>query len=188
MHGVRLSLTGTLVLTLVGWSSGIALGQSAQSVIDAADEQGVIFSTGESALDHIVDMGTQSVGADGVNRWRGLVALTIGEYTDPRLSGPATLTWNVDQYGDDLFDGPEWGTVHIENDGGAWRGTYTGFTYPDNDWEWAVVYLAAYAGEGGYEGLVANCHAFVPGGGWDAQHRCVVMPGDLADFRRLPAE
>jgi hypothetical protein len=181
-----LAVVAALAASVAG--SGTLLAQGTESVIDAAAEQGVTYSTGTSHLDEIVDMGMQSLGADGVNRWRGLTALTVGEYTDPRLSGPATLTWNIDQYGEDAFDGPEWGTVHIENEGGAWRGNYTGFAYPDDEVEWFVVYLGTYAGEGGYEGLVANCYLYVPGGGWDSQAKCVVMPGDLDGFMEPAAE
>ena len=173
-------------MTIAG--GGTLHAQDADSVIDAAAQEGITYSTGTSHLDEIVDMGTQVRGADGVNRWRGLTALTMWEFTDPRLDGVATLTWNIDQYGDGVFDGPEWGTAEIENDGGAWRGTYTGFTYLDDEVEWFVVYLTTCAGEGGYEGLVANCHQSVPGGGWDAQHKGVVMPCALAEMRGTTAE
>jgi len=188
MRTSRLSLGGATSLALVFGLSGVSVAQDAESVISAAAEDGVTFSTGTAHLDYIMDMGTETTGPDGVNRWRGLTAATVVESSDPRLTGKSTLTWNVNQYGEDLYDGSEWGTVRLENDGGAWNGTYVGFSMPDDEVEWFVTFIATSEGEGDYEGLVSNCHWYVPGGGWDTQTKCVVMPGDLSDFGQVPAE
>jgi len=180
MRTVRLSLTGVVALALVGGLGGAVVAQNAESEILAAAEQGVVFSTGTSSLVDYVDVGVEETGEDGIARYRGLIASTVHESTDPRLSGPATLVWNRDAYAG--YDGPEWGTIRSENDEGAWQGTYSAFMFPDDEVEWYVAYIMVSEGEGGYEGLVSVCQSLVPGGGWDAQTKCVVMPGDLSDF------
>jgi hypothetical protein len=180
MRTLRLSLTGTVALVLLVGASGSVLAQDAESEMQAAAEQGVVFSTGSAELVDYVDVGVEETGADGVDRYRGLIATTAAESTDPRLTGTSTLVWNRDAYAG--YDGPEWGTVRTENDGGAWQGTYSAFMFPDDEDEWYVAYIATSEGEGGYEGLVSVCQWLVPGGGWDTDVKCVVMPGDLSDF------
>lgn len=189
MLTLRLTVGGATSLALVFSVSRVSLAQDAESVISAAAGEGVTFSTGTSSLDDILDMGTQVTGPDGVNRRRGLTAALTNRSSDPRLVGDSTLTWNVDQYGgDEPYDGPEWGTVRLENDGGTGQGTYTGFTFPDDEVEWFVAYVATLEGEGDYEGLVSNCHWYVPGRGWNTQTKCVVMPGDLSSFQQSMPE
>ena len=83
---------------------------------------------------------------DGVMQIRGIHATTDEVASDPRVSGTGTIVGNVDVYG---MHGPQWGTFRIENEGGAWEGTWRGVIYGgtvDTGTAWLV-------GSGDYDGL-----------------------------------
>jgi hypothetical protein len=81
-----------------------------------------------------------------VIQMRGVHAAATERIDDPRLSGTATIDGNVDVYGTEAV---QWGTFRIENDGGAWEGTYRGVIYGGTQ-ESGTVWLA---GSGDYDGL-----------------------------------
>jgi hypothetical protein len=93
---------------------------------------------------------------DGVSQYRGTLAEGDAiEVSDPRVSGPLTVTLNADvhQIGDSeliMFRTLGW---RIENDGGAWSGQGTALVHGgdtvDDSTEISTVVLT---GEGDYEG------------------------------------
>ena len=70
--------------------------------------------------------------------------------SDPRVSGTGTGTWNQDWYPGDI--GISWGTYRLENEGGAWSGTFTSADGP------SAVSSGFLVGEEGYEGLTYYWH------------------------------
>jgi len=70
---------------------------------------------------------------------------------DPRAAGTAHYTWNLDRWGTSEAHGSQvqWGTIRIENDGGAWEAEYVGvYTSATGD-----VVAANFSGSGDYAGL-----------------------------------
>jgi hypothetical protein len=63
---------------------------------------------------------------DGVLRIRGIHATTDEVASDPRVSGSGTIVGNADVI---RMHGPQWGTFRIENEGGAWEGTWRGVNH-----------------------------------------------------------
>ena len=72
---------------------------------------------------------------------------------DPRVSGHRTSTWNIDLWGNvnaGRWKLVQWGTVRLENAGGAWEGRAAGVaSYPER----GDIFVNWYKGTGGYEGL-----------------------------------
>jgi hypothetical protein len=72
---------------------------------------------------------------------------------DPRVSGSRTSTWNIDLWGNvnaGRWGLVQWGTVHLENAGGAWEGRAAGVaSYPER----GDIFMNWYKGTGGYAGL-----------------------------------
>jgi hypothetical protein len=72
---------------------------------------------------------------------------------DPRVSGHRTSTWNIDLWGSvnaGRWRLVQWGTVRLENAGGAWEGRAAGVaSYPER----GDIFVNWYEGTGGYEGL-----------------------------------
>ena len=70
---------------------------------------------------------------------------------DPRVSGTHTATWNMDVWGAlDNGAGVQWGTVRLENAGGAWEGRLSGVASLPGRGDTIVIW---YKGTGGYAGL-----------------------------------
>ena len=72
---------------------------------------------------------------------------------DPRASGSRTSTWNADVWGDmrqSRFGIFQWGTARLENDAGAWEGTFSGVASNPVRGDFIVNW---YQGTGAYEGL-----------------------------------
>lgn len=115
------------------------LGQSTPEPTGAAHVTGT-----ETIHSNVVVDSKDQVG--DVMQWRGVHATSDEAASDPRVSGAGTIDGNIDIYG---MNGVQWGTFRIENDGGAWEGTYRGAIYGgylDNGTAWLV-------GSGDYEGL-----------------------------------
>jgi hypothetical protein len=70
---------------------------------------------------------------------------------DPRIAGTAHYTLDMDRWGTSPADAAQvmWGTIRIENDGGAWEADYVG-VYTG---KWGDVFAALFTGSGDYEGL-----------------------------------
>ncbi len=94
---------------------------------------------------------------------------------DPRVSGSRTSTWNIDLWGNvnaGRWGLVQWGTVRLENDGGAWEGRAAGVaSYPER----GDIFVNWYRGTGGYAGLgyFELWTGFEP---WEIQGQ--IFPGD----------
>jgi hypothetical protein len=132
------------------WAAGaagllcLALG-GPPMVAQSPEPVGSVHVTGTETLHPDIRFDSQKM-VDGVLQIRGVHATSDEVASDPRVSGTGTIVGNTDVYG---MDGPQWGTFRIENDGGAWEGTYRGVIYGgslDSGTAWMV-------GSGDYEGL-----------------------------------
>ena len=101
------------------------------------------------------------------------------EATDPRISGQWEQVLTNRVFGDVLVKSA---TGRLENDGGAWVGTFHGYAGPEFNKEWNV-----FTGEGGYEGLTAVFTWTGDGSTLEG----VIVPGELApvpDLSLIPVE
>jgi hypothetical protein len=80
--------------------------------------------------------------------------------SDPRVTGTETIVSNANfkpAHSSALgLAGNLWGTFHIENEGGAWDGTFTSEITEGGEY----FYRGVAHGTGGYEGLVGNWEAY----------------------------
>ena len=110
--------------------------------------------TGVSYLAGLIDPGVETY-PDGNVHVRGLTLLYFDDLSDPRVTGFDTVLVNYNMRSAPspvVITGPMWGTMHIENEGGYWDGTWTGVRD-----EQGFAYLRGVVhGHGGYEGLKAN--------------------------------
>ena len=185
MRTLRLSLVGTAILALLGGVGSAVVAQ------DKAEDDGVpsaVHAIGALAMDELIEQGDVQYTPDGVRHLRRLVATQTEDWSDPRLSGISTLVYNEDEYPE--FMGTKWGTSSLENDGGAWRGTYLGFQLPRDEGPDIPVYLSTMVGEGGYTGLSALCYTvYAEGPGWEgAEPECLIFPGPVPTIDGSPAE
>ena len=91
---------------------------------------------------------------------RGIVEAYHDVNTDPRVTGEETIVSNANfkpapssELG---LAGYLWGTFHIENEGGAWDGTFTSEITEGGEY----FYRGVAHGSGGYEGLVGHWDAY----------------------------
>jgi hypothetical protein len=91
---------------------------------------------------------------------RGIVETYHDVNTDPRVTGIETIVSNANfkpapssELG---LAGHLWGTFHIENEGGAWDGTFTSEITEDGQY----FYRGEAHGSGGYAGLVGHWDAY----------------------------
>ena len=164
MRTMRSSLAGTATVMLLVVPVGAVIAQ---------DEAG--YFTGTTTGTEIVEPPVVTTTADGVTQVRGVVGEQTLTMEDPRLSGTERFVHNEDHYGDVV--GPVWGTSRIENDGGAWVGSYRGLMLVDG----SATYFGTYVGADGYEGLSAACVSTSDGtSGFTGE--CVVYPGAVPGF------
>lgn len=143
-----MKVTRSIVLSLA-LVSVLAVGVTAQS------EEGMppVHVTGEVLFNDSdpFEPATSSA-TDGVaTEYRGFSAVRQLTMSDERLSGSQRAVWNQTDYGRD--GSTVAGRLTIENDGGAWVGTYQGVIFPHAPG--MARHQAVLTGEGGYEGLSA---------------------------------
>jgi hypothetical protein len=135
------------------WAAGavmaVCLAIGGMPALAQAETAGAVWVTGTGTPGVLVEAGTQTQAGD-VLQTRGEVFTDTMEMSDPRVSGTGTGTWNQDWYPGDI--GISWGTYRLENEGGAWSGT---FTSADGT---PTVSSGFLVGEGGYEGLTYYWH------------------------------
>jgi hypothetical protein len=88
---------------------------------------------------------------------RGMASSGLVEMDDPRLAGSFTMIGNGDEFPQaDTSERVEigWGEVRIENEDGAWSGTFA-TTYDSEKINETSLILYELTGEGAYEGLSA---------------------------------
>src|SRR5512147_881746 len=106
--------------------------------------------TGTEILLAIPDTG-ESVVIDGKLHITGLVNLASDVADDPRVSGTSRVVINAILDLNDNLSGPMWGSYYLENEGGSWRGTWTGKRTSEG---FAYIRLES-QGRGGYQGMSA---------------------------------
>ncbi len=97
-------------------------------VVQAAPTKTAFTGTDQFLYD--IYYGDESFADDGTYQIRNGLSVALLTTTDPRLNGEYTFTFNADfQFMPEpvFVMGPMWGTFHLENDGGIWEGTYTGY-------------------------------------------------------------
>lgn len=105
----------------------------------------------ECELNPPIAAGTRTTGRDGTLHVRGFQMKCTVTNSDPRLAGTAYYTGNVDRWTSTGTDGVQvqWGTIRIENQGGAWDTEYIGIFSPET----GDIGAELYTGSGDYEGL-----------------------------------
>ena len=143
MCTLRLSLVGTVSLTLLGGLVSVAVAEDTEST-------GVVVTL--SGFDWVSEGAWSAEPGVAHSVGEGIVWTETWEATDPRLSGAATYrgTWHAYESLDMGIEAFEWQVV---NDEGSWSGTGYGFGSPDAVYgEIASVVLL---GGGAHEGLRA---------------------------------
>ena len=181
MRMLRPMLAGTVTLALLG-------GLAAATATADDEAASAVHAVGTFTLDEILTPGTETYTSGGVRQLRGRVATPQEDWSDSRLSGVSTLVFNEDEYPELM--GPKWGTTRLENDGGAWEGSYLAIQLPRDEGPDIPTYLTTMVGEGGYAGLSALCFAvYAQGPGWEgAEPECIIFPGSVPVIDGSPAE
>jgi hypothetical protein len=169
MRSLRSTLLGAAILTLLTGASGLV--SQAQSG-PPLDPLGASTWVGEYT-DTQPPVLTLEPG-DGRAEALGVASEGILRATDPRISGRWRQIMNVWDYESREPGGPGamiWSaSARIDNDEGAWVGTFTGFWDGSNGREWNILH-----GEGAYEGLTAVFRWLAE----DSMQEGVIVPGDL---------
>ncbi len=107
-----------------------------------------VFVTGTQRC--LASAGKVTTDASGETHLRDGTLWCMNEVNDPRVSGKFTGTFAFDGWGAGANQAfVQWGTVRLENDGGAWVGHYSGAFTPDTG-DLVTFWLE---GTGGYAGL-----------------------------------
>jgi hypothetical protein len=116
--------------------------------------------TGTSNFGETLNAGEWTFLPSGNVLARGIVESYNDVATDARVTGEETIVSNGNfrpapssELG---LAGQLWGTFHIENEGGAWDGTFTSEITEDGEY----FYRGVAHGSGGYEGLVGHWEAY----------------------------
>lgn len=123
--------------------------------VPATDGQGDENVVGAEATTLVSDYTQTKVG--DVTQVRGVVLKVVETMNDPRVSGTGTFSFSADLYASAV--GPAWGTMRIENAGGAWEGTCRGAGWNGGDAGARACWLA---GSGGYQGYSYYLQATAP--------------------------
>jgi len=90
---------------------------------------------------------------NGTWQVRDLTVACADTTDDPRVSGTHNATWSMDVWGaldQGAGEGVQWGTIRLENAGGAWEGQLSGVASLPGRGDIIVIW---YRGTGGYAGL-----------------------------------
>ena len=121
---------------------------------DAAAAQPPVAFTGRIVCGPAVRTGVDesSPESDLVRvRTRGWAWQATATMSDSRLEGDYYITYDGDDYESPTVTTVGSGTWRIENEEGAWQGSFTNIKYPDS----TTIVSTALVGEAAYEGLTA---------------------------------
>jgi hypothetical protein len=192
MRMLRLSLAGTVILGLLAGPSVAAVAQDEDADFEAPVEFSGRLLCGPQVAWGAVETVMTPVGEFQMTRketrgdtWQA----TVEAMTDPRLTGRAALSWDTDEYFIPGIDGqPAVSaiTLRIENDDGAWQGSFRTFGLADGFL--TTNRITSLIGEGEYEGLGAIWESswLHDECGWDV--RGMVIDGELPPFPEPPTE
>lgn len=116
----------------------------APQAIAASDGRGDDIVTGTVTLVLAVPY-TESRAGDVTRLRDGEITVTI-HASDARITGTGTWLANADLYS---AAGPQWGTLRLENAGGAWDGTCSGSAWDGGD---SAAWSCWLTGSGAYDG------------------------------------
>ena len=167
MRTLRLSLAGTVILTLLGGLGGVILAGDENA--PAADRPHQVSGTN---LGYRIFESGANTREDGRTLQRGYGSYDTIEMDDARLSGTLYHVWNRDYlpYGQVLT-----GTVELVNDDGSWVGTMRGYKVGGHDWQMELT------GTGAYEGHAALLE-FRALDGYRQEVEGFVFPGTLPEY------
>lgn len=138
MRTLRLSLVGTVTLTLFTLTASVTAQSEAVPEVTAVTGQRLTLCLDQSHVAHVVD------------GWQGLIARETYAWSDPRLPVDmrSTLNLTADRVitGATVLDGPD----------GTWTGTWEAFSSDDGSGQG----MLRLTGSGDYEGLIAFLHAY----------------------------
>jgi hypothetical protein len=150
MHTVRVSLTGTVVLALLGGLGGAVLSEDDVDPMTPA----YFTLTRGPAPESIGGLAPDDLDGDGFPELRGQLEVGIPvEASDPRVSGLWTIYVNADVVG--VADGTVDMAVtshRLQNDEGGWSGTGTAISAYGSEGD-LTTGLTVMTGERAYEGL-----------------------------------
>ena len=109
-------------------------------------------------------------------RTRGWAWQPTATMSDPRLAGDYYVSYDSDDYESSTVTSVGSGTWRIENEDGAWQGSFTNIKYPDS----TTIVSTALVGEGAYDGLTAlweSTNIRPLGCAWDV--RGLILEGDV---------
>ena len=178
MRTLRPFLVGSMVLTLLGGTSVIALAQT-DTETEGSDASAVLsFTAPYGTLTH---SGTAVVDEDR-SGYRDAAYSVRFEANDPRISGELWSIHNWDRHRDSQGTTIV-GRAGIDGEAGAWQGTFHGYASPGDGY---VAYQLDLDGKGAYEGLSAVVFITDNGSGFDVEG--MVYPGELPPLPERPTE
>jgi hypothetical protein len=142
----RLWAAGAAMFVCLGLGGVPAAGQTPSFTPDP--RQPAVAVTGTASYSDGVGGTVTKVGL--IRQTRDVTFSETDTVSDPRVSGEGSCTWNQDAYPGEV--GISWGMYRLENEGGAWSGTWTSDDRPVGLGSGFLV------GEGGYEGLTYDFH------------------------------
>jgi hypothetical protein len=129
--------------------TGTAISTAAQSPTATAMAYGPVSVVTGSSVNTYTNMGSPVDVPGGGKQFRDFPFIAVDTINDPRVSGTFSASWNMDGCGSPSGGGAtQWGTVRIENDGGAWEGSGAGIFDDRGD-----LIALWYSGTGDYAGL-----------------------------------
>jgi hypothetical protein len=153
-HGTTTPAVSPSTRTLAAATSPpVAASVTDNSQNPAAAQPPVAFS-GHIVCGSTVRTGVNESPADGGPvrvRTRGWAWQPTATMSDPRLEGDYYVSYDSDDYESPTVTSVGSGTWRIENEEGAWLGSFTNIKYPDS----TTIVSTALVGEGAYEGLTA---------------------------------
>jgi len=165
----------SISILAIGLLAGSAVAVAAQD--EAADPMALAYVTGTIAPGSVGSEGTTTygdgfIGIDGYESTDRLAA------SDPRLTGTALYTGNLQIYEAARFD-VQAGTVVLENDDGRWVGTTTGLSSYGLNTDTVVLH-----GEDAYDGRTA--YVLLDWTSSPPSFKAAIFPGEMPAFPEMP--
>jgi hypothetical protein len=190
---VKASKAISISILAIGLLAGSAVGVAAQDealptppqpftgVVDCGGQ--IASAPGEGGTYDLPE-GSMTVQMLHGNTWRP----SARTMSDPRLEGTYSISFDEDRYfGSALADDTQVGagTWRIENDEGAWQGSYHIFGMGDGA---DVTVTVPLIGEGAYEGLTAIVESAFDAQACRWDWRGLILRGELPAYPEPPAE
>ena len=180
MRSLRLSLAGTVILALLVGLGGTVLAQDEEAILDPYGPSFFTMAAGDSFHE---SEWVYTPGPDGSAEFLGIEAAFAVESSDPRISGTWTEAYDFrgweapDDSGLPFSPSVNSGAVRIDNEGGAWVGTWDAIGSASSGYAWTRL-----QGEGAYEGLTAVIHSTQDFATGVVTYEGVIVPGVLLEY------